>query len=63
MSKVDLIGVPEWRRADDADMVKVRAYKDAELPETSFCDYEWSCALCPTFDAGLEDMTEHLVKM
>ncbi|EIW59896.1 uncharacterized protein TRAVEDRAFT_71787 [Trametes versicolor FP-101664 SS1] len=62
MSKVEMRGVPEWRRADDADMVKVRAYKDAELPETSLCDYGWSCALCPAFDASVEDMTEHLFK-
>lgn len=62
MSKVEMRKVPEWRRADDVDMVKVRAYKDAELSEVGFCDYGWSCALCPAFDAGLEDMTEHLVK-
>lgn len=54
-------GVPEWRRADDADMAKVRAFKKAESAKTRFgalC--QWSCALCVDFDADTDAMATHL---
>ncbi|KAL1944831.1 hypothetical protein VTO73DRAFT_2451 [Trametes versicolor] len=54
-------GIPEWRRADDADMAKVRVFKKAESAKTRFgyaC--QWSCALCVDFDVDTDAMATHL---
>ncbi|KAL1940708.1 hypothetical protein VTO73DRAFT_7749 [Trametes versicolor] len=55
--------VPEWRQADDEDMVKIRAFKEAESRDAEFGSFEWACSLCLTFNASAEDMSTHLRKM
>lgn len=43
-------------------MIKVRAFKEAESWDAEFGYGVWACSLCPTFNATVEAMTNHLEK-
>ncbi|EIW59895.1 uncharacterized protein TRAVEDRAFT_47198 [Trametes versicolor FP-101664 SS1] len=52
-------GIPAWRHADEEDMSKIQAAKEANLSKTGGF-YRCSCALCPDFDASADAMVTHL---
>lgn len=52
--------IPEWRQADDEDMIKVRPFQEAELRDAKFGDGKWACSLCTAFNATARVMATHL---
>ncbi|EIW59876.1 uncharacterized protein TRAVEDRAFT_47178 [Trametes versicolor FP-101664 SS1] len=57
---VNARAIPEWRQADGEDMIKVRAFKEAESRDAKFGDGKWACSLCTTFNATAKAMGKHL---
>ncbi|EIW59899.1 uncharacterized protein TRAVEDRAFT_47201 [Trametes versicolor FP-101664 SS1] len=51
--------IPEWRHADEEDMIQIQAAKEARLSRAGGF-YRCSCALCPDFDSSADAMVKHL---